>query len=157
MAYVDKILQPGESVRHHAYLHWLIYFPAFLPALLALAVVVLVILEIGAIDQTWRQVLLIGAALLALFALYKGLGAWVERFSTELVITDRRIIYKRGLIRRYTAEINMDKVETVLVEQGILGRLFNFGTITVRGTGGGLEPLPKIENPLAFRNHVTAA
>lgn len=157
MSYVDKILQPGESVRHHAYLHWLIYMPAFLVALLALVVVGLIILEIGAIDQTWRQIVLIGAAILAVIALYFGIRAWIERFSTELVITDRRIIYKRGLIRRFTAEMNMEKVETVLVEQGILGRLFNFGTITVRGTGGGLEPLPKIENPLAFRNHVTAA
>lgn len=156
MSYVDKILQPGESVRHHAYLHWLIYMPAFLLALLALVMVGLIILEIGAIDQTWRQILLIGTAILALFALYLGVRAWIERFSTELVITDRRIIYKRGLIRRFTAEMNMEKVETVLVEQGIIGRLFNFGTITVRGTGGGLEPLPKIENPLAFRNHVTA-
>lgn len=156
MSYVDKILQPNETVRHKARIHWFIYLPALVFGAVALAVVGLVAMNIGEIGTNWREAALIAAALLGLVALYLLLRAWIERFSTELVATDRRIIYKRGLIRRFTAEMNMEKVETVLVEQGILGRIFSYGTITIRGTGGGMEPLPNIDDPLTFRNHVTA-
>lgn len=157
MSYLDKILQPGETVRHRAYIHWLVYLPAFMFGAAALAVVAMVALNIGDVATSWRQVALIAAMVLAVIALYLLLRAWIARYSTELVVTDRRIVYKRGLIRRFTAEMNMEKVESVLVDQGILGRIFNYGTITVRGTGGGMEPLPNIEDPLTFRNHVTAA
>lgn len=156
MSYVAKILQPGETIRHAARIHWFIYLPALAFLTAALAVVAAVTINIGLIDIAWREVALSGAAVLAAVGLYLALRAWIARFSTELVVTDRRIVYKRGLVRRYTAEMNMEKVETVLVEQGVLGRIFNYGTITVRGTGGGMEPLPNIDDPLAFRNHVTA-
>ena len=66
------------------------------------------------------------------------------------------MIYKKGLIRRQTNEMNMDKVESVDVDQSILGRLLNYGDITIRGTGVGLEPLHDIDAPLEFRNRVTA-
>ena len=55
------------------------------------------------------------------------------------------------------AGMNMDKVESVNVDQSLLGRLLGYGTVTVHGTGGGIEPLPDIASPIAFRNHVTAA
>lgn len=156
MSYVEKILQPDETVRHKAHIHWFIYLPALAFGAVALIIVGLVTMNIGEIGTNWRVAALIAAALFGLVALYLLLRAAIERFSTELVATDRRIIYKRGLIRRFTAEMNMEKVETVLVEQGILGRIFGYGTITIRGTGGGMEPLPNIDDPLTFRNHVTA-
>jgi len=156
MSYVEKILQPDETVRHKAHIHWFIYLPALVFGAVALIIVGLVTMNIGEIGTNWRVAALIAAALFGLVALYLLLRAAIERFSTELVATDRRIIYKRGLIRRFTAEMNMEKVETVLVEQGILGRIFGYGTITIRGTGGGMEPLPNIDDPLTFRNHVTA-
>lgn len=157
MSYVDKILQPGETVRHSASIHWFIYLPAFWFAAAALAVVLLVTMNIGDVGTSWREVALIAALILGVIALYLLLRAWIARTTTELVATDRRVIYKRGLVRRYTAEMGMEKVESVLVDQSIMGRLFNYGTITVRGTGGGIEPLPNIGDPIAFRNHVTAA
>ena len=156
MSYIDKILQPGETVRHIAYIHWLIYLPAFVYGAAGLAVILLVAWNIGDIGTTWREMALIGAAVLGLIGLYKLLQAWVARTTTELVVTDRRVVYKRGLIRRFTAEMNMEKVESVAVEQSILGRIFNYGTVTVRGTGGGMDALANIDDPLTFRNHVTA-
>ena len=65
-------------------------------------------------------------------------------------------MFKRGFIRRHTVEMNMDKVESVDVDQSILGRIFDFGDIVVRGTGVGIEPLHNIQAPLKFRNYVTA-
>jgi len=65
-------------------------------------------------------------------------------------------VYKRGFIRRHTVEMNMDKVESVDVDQSVLGRIFDYGDIVIRGTGVGIEPLRGIDSPLAFRNAVTA-
>jgi uncharacterized membrane protein YdbT with pleckstrin-like domain len=99
---------------------------------------------------------------LALFAARVELGffmlflAWFKRWTTEVDVTERRIVYKRGLIWRHTVEMNMDKVESVDVDQSVLGRLLDYGDITLRGTGAGLEPLRSIEAMLEFRNHVTA-
>jgi uncharacterized membrane protein YdbT with pleckstrin-like domain len=82
--------------------------------------------------------------------------AWFRRWTTEIAVTNRRIIYKRGFISRHTIEMNMDKIESVDVDQSIIGRLFDYGTITVHGTGTGIEPLYQIDSPIKFRNNVTA-
>ena len=62
-------------------------------------------------------------------------SAWFRRWTTEIDVTDRRIVYKRGFINRHTVEMNMDKVESVDVDQSFWGRLLDYGDIIVRGTG----------------------
>ncbi len=52
--------------------------------------------------------------------------------------------------------MNMDKVESVIVDQSILGRLLGYGSIHVRGTGEGLEDLDYISSPISLRNTITA-
>jgi len=89
-------------------------------------------------------------------ALIFALRAWLIRRMTEIVVTDRRVIYARGLIRRNTVEVNMDKIESVDVNQTLLGRIFDYGDVTVKGTGSTLEPLLSVDRPIAFRNEVTA-
>jgi uncharacterized membrane protein YdbT with pleckstrin-like domain len=84
------------------------------------------------------------------------LRAWLRRVTTELAITDLRVIYKAGLFRRHTLEMNRSRIESVDVDQSLLGRIFGYGTVTVRGTGGSLEPLRNIRDPIGFRNHITA-
>jgi uncharacterized membrane protein YdbT with pleckstrin-like domain len=96
------------------------------------------------------------AALFALFGVVSGLAAFIRRSTTELAVTDRRVIFKTGIIQRHTMEMNRSKVETVSVNQSVLGRLLNYGTVIVRGTGGSLEPIRKIDDPLTFRSHITA-
>ena len=83
-------------------------------------------------------------------------SAWFRRWTTEIDVTDRRIVYKRGLINRHAVEMNMDKVATVDVDQSVFGRLLNYGDITIRGIGSTIEQLRGIDAPLDFRNHVTA-
>jgi uncharacterized membrane protein YdbT with pleckstrin-like domain len=100
----------------------------------------------------WRSISLLCFAA----ALLSAAGAWLRRWTTEIAVTDRRIIYKRGLIRRHTIEMNMDKVESVDVDQSVLGRIFDYGDVLVRGTGVGFEPLQMIAAPIALRNAVTA-
>ena len=72
-------------------------------------------------------------------------------------LTNRRLIYKRGIIWRVSREVNLAQIESVDVGQSILGRLLGYGEIAVRGTGGSWDPIPIISRPLMFRSHITAA
>jgi membrane protein YdbS with pleckstrin-like domain len=156
MKYVTRVLQPNETVIHTTRLHWLIFLPALL--WLALAVI-LAIAALSAGDTFGGNLSIalgIAAAIAALLALASGIGALIRRVTTELAVTDRRVIYKSGLLSRHTLEMNRGKVESVDVDQSLLGRIFGFGTIVVRGTGGSLEPIRTIDDPLAFRSCITA-
>lgn len=75
----------------------------------------------------------------------------IARWSSEFVITTRRVVIKTGLVSRRTVELNLLHVESVNVDQGILGRLLDFGTVTIVGSGGTREVFAYIEHPLAFR------
>jgi uncharacterized membrane protein YdbT with pleckstrin-like domain len=150
MKYIQKILQPGEKVIFSSTLSWAIYLPSIILWLVALTLLVTgIALERSAIGQS-------AGGIVALFAAYSGLKAWFRRWTTEIDVTDRRVVYKRGFIRRHTVEMNMDKIESVDVDQSLIGRLFDYGDVIIRGTGAGIEPLRGIDSPLAFRNAVTA-
>ena len=100
----------------------------------------------------WHLIAL-GVVLTPLF----GLGlvflamAYVRYKSTELAVTTKRVIVKHGFIRRQTVEINLNKVESIQVDQGVLGRLFNFGTLVISGTGTSHAPIAGISEPMGFR------
>jgi uncharacterized membrane protein YdbT with pleckstrin-like domain len=78
--------------------------------------------------------------------------AVINVLTTELVITNKRVIAKFGLISRKTVELKTNRVESVQVDQSIMGRLLNFGTIVVSGAGGPQAPIPNISSPLSFRS-----
>src|SRR5512138_2876281 len=100
----------------------------------------------------WHLIAL-GVVLLPLF----GLGliflvmAYVRYKSTELAVTTKRVIVKHGFIRRQTVEINLSKVESIQVDQGVVGRMFDFGTLVISGTGTSHAPITGISAPMAFR------
>ena len=77
--------------------------------------------------------------------------AYVRYKTTELAITTRRVIVKHGFIRRRTVEININKVESIQVDQELLGRMFNFGTLIVAGAGNPQAPIAGISSPMEFR------
>lgn len=78
-------------------------------------------------------------------------SAAITYYTTELAITNKRVVAKFGLIRRNTVEMNISKVESIQVDQGILGRIFNFGSVLVAGAGDPKAPIPGISHPLQFR------
>jgi uncharacterized membrane protein YdbT with pleckstrin-like domain len=156
MSYVSRVLQPGEQVVHDARLHWVVFIRAMLAALAALALAIVGAVYAGADNPNVRLALWIAAAIFALLALSSALAAFVRRATTEFVVTDHRVIYKRGLLARHTLEMNRTKVESVDVDQSIWGRFLGYGTVIVRGTGGSLEPIRKVSDPLTFRSHITA-
>jgi uncharacterized membrane protein YdbT with pleckstrin-like domain len=153
MKYVEQVLQPDEKVIYATSLHWLVYLRAILLLLVAGASLIVsgMFPEPGV-----KLALTIVAALFGLIALISGLGAFIRRSTTELAVTDRRVIYKTGIFQRHSMEMNTSKVETVGVNQSILGRILGYGTVMVRGTGGSFEPIPFIGDPLTFRSHITA-
>lgn len=152
MSYVNSVLQPGETIKAIGKLHWIIFIRAFV---LLVAGIVLLIYASSMTTQLGFALRMVGWAVLAL-ALLAALQAWFMQAITELAITDRRVIYKRGFLSRRTIEMNMAKVETVDVQQSIFGRLLGFGTIRVRGTGQGIENLTGVAAPIALRNAITA-
>ena len=151
--YIDDILQPGEKVLYSTNAHWIFFLPAM--AGWAVAIVFLVLSRMVA-TNTLMLLCLSMAAIAAIFALYKTATAWFHRWTTETDVTNLRVVHKTGFIKRQTFEMSLDKVESVDVNQSILGRILNYGSVTVRGVGEGAETIDTIASPLDFRNHITA-
>jgi uncharacterized membrane protein YdbT with pleckstrin-like domain len=152
LSYIERVLSPGERVVYRAGLHWVLYLSAAPPVVVAVACVALAgVLSEGAP----RAALLISSVLALLAGLMQGFRVWIRVRHTEIAVTDRRVIYKTGLISRRSIEMNLDKVESVVVDQGLGGRLLDYGTVIIRGVGAGLEPVACVAQPLAFRRSVS--
>jgi uncharacterized membrane protein YdbT with pleckstrin-like domain len=151
--YIDDILQPGEKVLYSTNAHWIFYLPAIAAWILA---VVLFFLSRATVTESIVLLCLSASAVVAIAALYWTLKAWFHRWTTETDVTNLRVVHKTGFIKRRTFEMSLDKVESVDVDQSILGRLLNYGNVTVRGVGEGAETITTIASPLDFRNHITA-
>jgi uncharacterized membrane protein YdbT with pleckstrin-like domain len=154
MSYVSNILQPGEQVLILGRLHWIIYRNAVIVFILSL--VAFWFASTTRANSGLAIVVTTAAWLLLAAAICLAVVAWFDQWITEIAVTDRRVIYKSGFIQRRTAEMNMDKVESVIVTQSILGRLLDYGSIHVKGTGEGIEHLHKINAPIELRNCITA-
>jgi uncharacterized membrane protein YdbT with pleckstrin-like domain len=150
--YIDEILQPGEKVLYSTNAHWMFYLPAI--GAWIVAVVFLVLSRMVGTDVL-MLVCLAFAAVVGLAALYWSATAWFHRFTTETDVTNMRIVHKTGFIKRRTFEMSLDKVESVDVNQSIIGRIMNYGDVTIMGVGEGKETISTIASPLAFRNAIT--
>jgi uncharacterized membrane protein YdbT with pleckstrin-like domain len=151
--YIDEILQPGEKVLFSTNAHWIF----FLPAISGWAVAIIFLIVSYQVPTGAPALLCLSmAAISAIAALYKTITAWFHQWTTETDVTDMRIIHKTGFIQRQTFEMSLDKVESVDVNQSILGRIFNYGDVKVRGVGEGGEEIKTIASPLAFRSAITA-
>ena len=81
----------------------------------------------------------------------------LARLSSEFAVTNKRVIWKEGIIRRTTGEMTLGKIENVQVDQGIMGRILNYGTVALVGTGGTRESFDLIGAPLRFRRAILQA
>ena len=88
--------------------------------------------------------------------LLSAISAVITYLTTEFALTNKRIIAKSGLVRRRSVELLLPKVESIGVDQPILGRILDYGTITVTGTGGTKEPFGTIAEPMELRKRVNA-
>jgi uncharacterized membrane protein YdbT with pleckstrin-like domain len=95
------------------------------------------------------------AILFIIVALILLIPGWLTWWTTEIAVTSHRFIYKSGLMRRTTTEIPIDRVESVDIEQSLIGRLLGYGTVIVHATGTGFEPLQGIAHPIELQNQIT--
>lgn len=125
MSYIEKNLSTGETIVYRGRLSLWPY-------------ALLIAIGICAIP-------LLGSGLLLLAYVY------IKVATTEVAVTDRRVIAKFGFISRSTIEMSVRRIESIQVDQGILGRIFDYGSIVMSGAGNPLAPIPGISNPMAFR------
>ena len=151
MGYVERHLLAGERVVYKTRLHWVLFVK---PALVVLAGVILMVLLRQVQDPRWLWIF--GAAV-ALIGLVWAFVHYVEVMTSEFAVTTSRLIFKVGLISRYTTELLLAKVESIGVQQGLIGRVLNYGDLTVTGTGGAREVFRRVRDPIGFRNHVQQA
>ncbi len=147
-AYVESVLAAGESVVYRAAISSWKYFLSYLAGILLIAGAAVLMYLSPFESAQWTRVLAIVLFSVGLATL---LSAWLRQRTTELVLTDRRIIAKRGIMGRETVEMNLSKVESLHVSQGIMGRMLDYGDVAVVGTGSSLEPLRGVSHPLELR------
>ena len=157
MNYVEKHLIEGETIIYQTRLHWIVLIA---PVLLALAFGLMgagmfVLSERMRADQTsaHESLMILGAAFLALALLFLVRGIMM-RNATEMTVTNKRVFVKVGLAARRTVELLLSRVESIGVEESVMGRMLGYGTVIVRGTGGTPEVFNIIARPLEFRTQV---
>lgn len=154
MSYVESNLISGEAITYRGRLHWIVLFRPFVLALLfGLAGGGLVFLGKTHADQYANLLLGVGVVLLVLAAIFLITG-FLVRNSAEFAVTNKRVILKSGMVERRTVEMFLNKIESVGVSQTIWGRIFNYGTMVLHGTGGTAEPFDRVARPLEFRRQV---
>ena len=130
-SYVDSNLMSGETVLYRSHVSlWSIGW------LLIFGILLLPAAGLGLILLVW---------------------AYIAYKTTEFAVTDKRLIAKTGLISRNTVEMFLDKVESLNVAQTVMGRILDYGTVTIRGTGSTSEPIKNISAPLVLRKHFMEA
>jgi len=123
-SYVEGALIAGERILHQGRVSWWSVWH------LIVFGVLLLVVGVGLVLLAW---------------------AWIRVKSTELAITNKRVIAKFGFVSRNTVEIAIPKVESIQVQQSMMGRMLDYGTLVISGTGTSHAPIPSIADPLAFR------
>ena len=140
MGYIEANLLPGVTAVQLARLHWIVFLKAAAVLILGLGLL-------------YFDPKLIGLIVMAVGVLM-ALPPWISRVSSEFGVTSKRVIIKVGVIQRRTLELLIRQVEAISVDQSLTGRMLNYGTITLTGTGGVKETFHNISHPLEFRRSI---
>ena len=175
MHYIQQSLSEDEELVHVAHFHWMYNVQAVINILFSLGLAIGILVFAIKMEPVFfntpgfEQLSLIGqiqhlhpgVKIVSFFVLLMGVMRFVQmmivKATTEIAVTNRRLVYKRGLVARYVGEMNIDRVEGVNVLQGVLGRIFGYGRVMVRGMGVGEVVLPPIAEPIKFRKSIEKA
>jgi uncharacterized membrane protein YdbT with pleckstrin-like domain len=142
---------PQESIVYRTKLHWVIYLSSFV--FFAISVLIFI--------GTHGHHHIKGGGHAALLFLAIGVVLFLIRMvksnSSEFAVTNKRVMIKIGVFQRHSVEVLLSKVESIGVDQGVLGKMLGYGTIIVSGTGGTKEPFVQVNDPLEFRRQVLIA
>ena len=152
MRYIQSTLLSDEKVIHSARPHWIIFSTAAIYLIISAILLIFGpdLLLSGITLFSWQLYQLL-ALVVFIVALYFGLGAFITYSTSEYGITNKRILIKVGFIRRISVELFLDKIEAIQISQSISGRIWNYGTIVIIGTGGSRDPFCFVPSPLKFR------
>jgi uncharacterized membrane protein YdbT with pleckstrin-like domain len=131
MSYIQESLSKGEEIYQIFQHHWMVKVSIALHFIAA-------VLTMG----IW----LIPAILI-----------WLGWKYTEQGVTSKRVIYKHGIISRKTDEMRLSAIESIFITQGILGRIFGFGTVTITGRGQSDVKLKWMADPLRVKKEIENA
>ncbi len=157
MSYIDNNLIPGETVMYRTRLHWVVVFWHVVFAFvfgLGGAYLLSGMPGTHVLQPDQEKYAQIAGAALVVFALIFLIIALVRRKSVEMAVTNKRVTVKIGLLSRNTQEMMLQRIESIMVHQTLMGRMLNYGTITLRGVGGTPDPFSTIAHPLEFRRQV---
>lgn len=151
MNYIKRTLLSNETIVYSTGPHWIIFGPA-----IAALVIFLMFFMFGSFllpDFQLFNISVLSLIDLGIFIVlvFQAVVCYIRYASSEYGITNQRIIIKVGFIQRYTLEVLLKRVESIQVGQSITGRLLNFGTVTIRGTGGSRDSFKYVPSPLEFR------
>lgn len=153
MSYVERNLIPGEKLVYRTGVHWSVLFgPAIVAAIFAAPGVAVLVFrdEIVAKGIPANAVEIAGAVLILVGAAIFGYSV-IKKNATEIAVTDKRVIIKTGMTSRRSLEIMLAKVESIGIDETLMGRMLGYGTVVIHGTGGTPEPFRKIAHPAEFR------
>ncbi len=153
MGYVEKNLIPGEKLVYRTGVHWsVLTVPAIVAVIFAAPGIAILVFrdDIAAKGIPPNAVAVAGVALILVAAIVFG-SAVIKKNATEIAVTDRRVIIKTGLTSRRSLEIMLAKVESIGIDETLVGRMLGYGTVVIHGTGGTPEPFRKIAHPSQFR------
>jgi uncharacterized membrane protein YdbT with pleckstrin-like domain len=156
LGYIENNLVPGEKVIYKTGYHWIVIFWSIVLSLLFAAAGIAALYEAFSDSQKadYKQAFEIGgsvALILAAIVLMQGI---IRRGSTEVAVSNKRVLIKTGILARKSIEVLLGKVESIGVQESGLGRVLGYGSVTVRGTGGTLETFHDISHPDEFRRQV---
>lgn len=173
MLYVEQSLGPDEELVHVGKFHWMYTVSAFMAIIWGIIIALMIVLggvfiykqmawfppDLPALEGV--KYLHPGVRIAAFVSFALGLLSFAQmmvvKATTEIAITNTRLVYKRGLVARQVGEMSIDRIEGVNVLQTILGRIFNYGRLAIRGMGIGEVILPPIEDPITFRQSIEKA
>jgi len=158
MSYVESNLVPGETVIYQTRLHWIVMLSHLIVGSVLLdlpgAALLIYALSHSEIGGGTLHAMEAGAFLLLFSGIAVILAGMLRRNTTEMAVTNRRVIIKTGLASRKTIEMLLNKVESIEISESTIGRLLGYGTVMMIGTGGTSEPFQKVAHPLEFRSQV---
>lgn len=143
MSYIDKTLLPDEKVIYRSHPHWIVVFKSLVTLSL-----------IAALATMWARHTLFILSFYSLLGLGVSLSGLIAYYSSEFGITDKRVIMKSGFISRYAFETSLDRIEGVEISQSIMGRIFDYGSVRIRGVSGTNELFSAVRYPFRFRYKV---
>lgn len=153
--YIERYMQTDEEVLYTAQLHWVIYRAGIILTPLGGLLgqygdkLIRVLIGAGVADLLATPIKFLASFIVLAGALHL-IFSYIRQISTELVITNQRVIAKYGFIATTTFEVMLAKVEGANIDQTVLGRLLGYGTVMVRGTGGGISPIDHVADPARF-------